>query len=149
MGNSLLDPFSERTRANTRNGFWKPIENKSITDVFAQRRYGRVHREYGISSAHVRIAFTGGSGAIQRAYGDVFTAGTGNWAHVGAFLQCRYGSFSSQVRRDLLGCSEDKTDVCLASRAEEAPSFLALRITPGQGGINSDTFFFLTVRDAV
>ena len=98
MGNSLLDPFSERTRANTRTGFWKPIENKSITDVFAQRRYGRVHREYGIRSAHVRIAFTGGSDAIQRAYGDVFTAGTGNWARIGAFLQCRYGSFSSQVR---------------------------------------------------
>jgi hypothetical protein len=80
MENSLLDPFSGRTRANTRNGFRKPVENKVITDVSVQRRYGRVHREYGIRSVHVRIAFTGGSGAIQRTYGDVFTAGTGNWA---------------------------------------------------------------------
>ena len=53
MGNSLLDPFSERTRANTRTGFWKAVENNAITDVFVQRRYGRVHREYGIRSAHV------------------------------------------------------------------------------------------------
>jgi hypothetical protein len=79
MENSLLESFSERTRANTKTGFWKPIENKLITDVSVHRRYGRVHREYGIRSAHVRIAFTGGSGEIQRAYGDVFTAATGNW----------------------------------------------------------------------
>ncbi len=31
---SLLDPFSERTRANTTTGFWKHVENKAITDVY-------------------------------------------------------------------------------------------------------------------
>jgi hypothetical protein len=131
MGNSLLDPFSERTRANTRDGFWKPIENKAITDDGVQRRYGRVHREYGIRSAHVRTAFTGGSGAFQRAYGDVFTAGTGIWPQIGAFLQCRYGSFSSQVRRGPLGRSEGKAEPRLTSRG--SPEFPDASIVPSQG----------------
>jgi hypothetical protein len=34
MEDSLLDPLSERTRANTRTGFWKLIESKAIIDVF-------------------------------------------------------------------------------------------------------------------
>jgi hypothetical protein len=133
MGNSLLDPSSERTRANTRTGFWKTVESKAITDVFVQRRYGRVHREYGIRSAHVRIAFTGGSGAIQRAYGDVFTAGTGNWAQIGAFLQCRYGSFSSQVRGDLLGCSGGARQMLPRLMSQRSAEFPDACIVPGQG----------------
>jgi hypothetical protein len=101
--------------------------------------------------------FTGSTGFVQCTYGSPspevrapFSPRTEMFSpqvreigpRLGLFFSAGTGVFHRRYGGDLLGRSEGKIDVCLASRVKETPEFPGASIVPRPRVVNSDAFFF-------